>query len=96
MSSGGLVIVTGCSHAGICNIVEQARRVCGEDRVIDIIGGFHLLEPSREQLQRTLEYMESLCPAAVHACHCTDLASKIALSQVVDLREVGVGLSLDY
>jgi 7,8-dihydropterin-6-yl-methyl-4-(beta-D-ribofuranosyl)aminobenzene 5'-phosphate synthase len=96
VSSGGLIIVTGCSHAGICNIVKQARKVCGEERVIDIIGGFHLLEPSAEQLQGTLEYMESLSPASIHACHCTDLASKIALSQVVDLREVGVGLSLEY
>jgi 7,8-dihydropterin-6-yl-methyl-4-(beta-D-ribofuranosyl)aminobenzene 5'-phosphate synthase len=95
-SSGGLIIVTGCSHSGICNIVEQARKVCGEERVIDIVGGFHLLEPSPEQLQGTLEYMESLRPGSVHACHCTDLASKIALSQVVDLREVGVGLSLEY
>jgi 7,8-dihydropterin-6-yl-methyl-4-(beta-D-ribofuranosyl)aminobenzene 5'-phosphate synthase len=96
VSSGGLVIVTGCSHSGICNIVEQARKVCGRERVIDIIGGFHLLEPSPEQLQGTLEYMTSLSPGSVHACHCTDLSSKIALSQVVDLREVGVGLSLEY
>ena len=96
VSSGGLVIVTGCSHAGICNIVEQARKLCGEERVIDIIGGFHLLDPSTQQLRGTLEYMESLRPGSVHACHCTDLSSKIALSRVVDLREVGVGLSLEY
>ena len=41
-TSEGLVIITGCSHAGICNIVEQAQSVCGEQRVIDIIGGLHL------------------------------------------------------
>lgn len=95
-SSEGLVIITGCSHAGICNIVEYARKVCGEDRVVDIIGGFHLLNPSAEQLQGTLAYMESLRPGSVHACHCTDLNSKIALSNVVDLKEVGVGLTLEY
>ena len=95
-SSEGLVIITGCAHAGICNIVEYARKVCGEDSVIDIIGGFHLLNPSAEQLQGTLAYMESLRPGSVHACHCTDLNSKIALSNVVDLKEVGVGLTLEY
>jgi 7,8-dihydropterin-6-yl-methyl-4-(beta-D-ribofuranosyl)aminobenzene 5'-phosphate synthase len=95
-SPEGLVIITGCSHAGICNIVEQARRVCGDDRVVDIIGGFHLLDPPAEQLQGTIAYMESLRPASVHACHCTDLRSKIALSRVVNLEEVGIGLTLAY
>ena len=95
-SPDGLVIITGCSHAGICNIVENAKKVCGDDRVIDVIGGFHLLDPSEEQLQGTITYMKSLHPGSVHACHCTDLNSKIALLKVVDLEEVGVGLTLEY
>ena len=95
-SPEGLVIITGCSHAGICNIVEYARKVCCDDRVVDIVGGFHLLDPSAEQLQGTIKYMKSLRPSSVHACHCTDLNSKIALSRVVDLKEVGVGLTLEY
>ncbi len=92
----GLVIITGCSHAGICNVVEQARRVCGEDRVVDIVGGLHLLDPPAAQLEGTLQYLKVLAPGSVHACHCTDLKSKIALSRVVDLKEVGVGLALEY
>ncbi|MDN5340677.1 MAG: 7,8-dihydropterin-6-yl-methyl-4-(beta-D-ribofuranosyl)aminobenzene 5-phosphate synthase, partial [Euryarchaeota archaeon] len=52
----GLVIVTGCSHAGICSIVEQAREVCGDDRIADIIGGFHLLNAPPEQMQGILDY----------------------------------------
>jgi 7,8-dihydropterin-6-yl-methyl-4-(beta-D-ribofuranosyl)aminobenzene 5'-phosphate synthase len=92
----GLVIITGCSHAGICNIIEQARRVCGEDRVVDIVGGLHLLDPPAAQLEGTLEFLKALAPDSVHACHCTDLRSKIALSRVVSLEEVGVGLALGY
>jgi 7,8-dihydropterin-6-yl-methyl-4-(beta-D-ribofuranosyl)aminobenzene 5'-phosphate synthase len=95
-SSKGLVIITSCSHAGICNIVEYAKKICGDDRIVDIVGGFHLLNPPEEQLQGTLEFMKALQPTAVHACHCTDLNSKIALSQVVNLEEVGVGLTLEY
>jgi 7,8-dihydropterin-6-yl-methyl-4-(beta-D-ribofuranosyl)aminobenzene 5'-phosphate synthase len=95
-SPKGLVVITGCSHSGICNIVEQAKKLCEEESVIDIIGGLHLLYPSKEQLQGTLEYMENLNPKQVHACHCTDLNSKIALSKVVNLKEVGVGLVLEY
>jgi len=95
-SPKGLTIVTGCSHAGICNIIEYAKKVCGDDRVVDIIGGFHLLAPSYEQLQGTSEYMKELQPETVHAAHCTDLNSKIMLSRVVDIREVGVGVRLVY
>lgn len=92
----GLVIITGCAHAGICNIVEWAREVCGESRVVDILGGFHLLKPSERQLHGTLDYLAALGPRSLHACHCTDLGSKIALAQRLPLQEVGVGLKLEY
>ena len=95
-SAQGLVIITGCSHSGICNIIEQAKKLCKEDRVIDIVGGLHLLDPSKKQLQGTLEYLKKLNPKQTHPCHCTDLNSKIALSKVVNLKEVGVGLVLEY
>lgn len=95
-SPEGLIIITGCSHSGICNIVEYARKICVDDRVVDIIGGFHLLNPSKEQLQGTIEYMKSLNLSSVHTCHCTDLNSKIELSKVVNIKEVGVGLTLKY
>ncbi|MDP4093299.1 MAG: MBL fold metallo-hydrolase [Bacillota bacterium] len=95
-SDKGLVIITGCSHSGICNIVEYAKKICGEERIVDIIGGLHLLNPSEQQLKGTMEYMKRLKSETVHACHCTDLKSKIALSQVVNLVEVGVGLELEY
>jgi 7,8-dihydropterin-6-yl-methyl-4-(beta-D-ribofuranosyl)aminobenzene 5'-phosphate synthase len=95
-SEKGLVIITGCSHSGICNIVEYAKKVCNDDRVVDIVGGFHLLNPPSKQLYSTLEYMRSLKPNEVHACHCTDLYSKIQLSQVVNVKEIGVGTVLEY
>jgi 7,8-dihydropterin-6-yl-methyl-4-(beta-D-ribofuranosyl)aminobenzene 5'-phosphate synthase len=95
-STKGLVIITGCSHSGICNIIEQAKKVCNENRVIDVIGGFHLLNPEKKQLEGTLEYFKKLQPETLHACHCTDLNSKIALSKVSNIQEVGVGLTLNY
>jgi len=95
-SRDGLVIITGCSHAGICNIVEYGCQVCKENRVLDIIGGFHLLKTPPEQLQGTQEYLKKLNPASVHACHCTDQAAKIALAKVTNLQAVGVGMHLDY
>ncbi|WP_457552795.1 MBL fold metallo-hydrolase [Desulfobacula sp.] len=95
-TSNGLVIITGCSHAGICNIIEYAKKICKDDRILDVIGGFHLLSPSEHQLEGTISYFKNLDPKRVHACHCTDLSSKIALSRVVNIKEVGVGLCLQY
>lgn len=92
----GLVIITGCSHSGICNIVDYAKKVCNENKIFDIIGGFHLIQPSKEQLSGTLDYFEKLKASELHACHCVDLDSKIAISKVANLKEVGVGLSLNY
>ncbi|WP_320044753.1 MBL fold metallo-hydrolase [uncultured Desulfobacter sp.] len=95
-SDRGLVIITGCSHAGICNIVSHAQQVCGDERIADIIGGFHLLNPSTAQMTGTLDYFRHIKPLAIHACHCTDLDSKVALAGVAPLKEAGVGLSLHF
>ena len=64
------MIITGCSHSGICNIVEYARKVTGEARVLDIIGGFHLLDPSEQQLQGTIDY---LAQRKARECACLPL-----------------------
>ena len=40
----GIFVITGCSHSGICNIIEQAKRVCGDEKITGVIGGFHLFE----------------------------------------------------
>lgn len=95
-SKEGLVIITGCSHSGICNIIEQAKRICNEERVVDIIGGLHLLDPDKEQLEMTKSYIRQASLKELHACHCTDLYSKIALSEAARISEVGVGSVLEY
>jgi 7,8-dihydropterin-6-yl-methyl-4-(beta-D-ribofuranosyl)aminobenzene 5'-phosphate synthase len=95
-SSEGLVIITGCSHAGICNITEHARRVCDENRVGGIIGGLHLISPRTRRLEGTGEYLRTLQLPALHACHCTSLAAKIALAGYCPLQEVCVGMKYSW
>jgi 7,8-dihydropterin-6-yl-methyl-4-(beta-D-ribofuranosyl)aminobenzene 5'-phosphate synthase len=95
-SPDGLVIITGCAHAGICNTLAYADTICDEHRIADIIGGFHLIDTLETQMIETVRFLKQRRPSAVHACHCTDLAAKLALSRVVPLKEVGVGLTLSY
>ena len=54
------------------------------------------MNPPEERIRRTVEYLERLGLKALHACHCTDLTSKMRLSEVTPLKEVGVGLQLEY
>lgn len=95
-SEFGLVIITGCSHSGICNITEYAKKVCEESKVFDIVGGFHLLAPVDNQLLKTVKYLSDIDINQLHPCHCTDLQSKIELAQKLNVKEVGVGLELKY
>ena len=95
-SDSGIVIITGCSHAGICNITEYARDVCGENRVVDIIGGLHLLTPDPQRIQKTGEYLHDVGLRVLHACHCTSLASKIVQAGYCQIVEAGVGLKLEW
>ena len=96
ISPEGLVIVTGCSHSGICNIVHHARQVTGEDRVVDIIGGLHLQSPDGEQLTGTIDFLKTLNLTDLHACHCTDFYSRTALAADLPLRTTGCGMQLNY
>lgn len=92
----GLFIMTGCSHSGICNTVEYAKQICQDDRIAGIIGGFHLQKPAPELLQKTGAYFANNRVKALYPCHCTDLQSKIALAEYAAMKEVGVGLVIEY
>jgi 7,8-dihydropterin-6-yl-methyl-4-(beta-D-ribofuranosyl)aminobenzene 5'-phosphate synthase len=92
----GLVIITGCSHAGICNIIEYAKIVTGVSHVNSVIGGFHLLNADNKILDETGQYLGALSAETLYPCHCTDLAARIYLSRYVDIKEVGVGLTLNF
>lgn len=92
----GLVIITGCSHAGICNIVEYAKKVCQEDKIESIIGGMHLLETSESVMTKTIGFLKIQNLSEIRPCHCVDLSAKIALSQVAPIKEIGSGLKINF
>lgn len=70
----GLVVITGCAHAGIINIIKYAKELCGEDRIYCVIGGMHLTGGVFEQLiPRTIDELELLKPRFIIPCHCSGL-----------------------
>ena len=67
----GLVVLSGCAHAGIVNTVEYAKEISGNVKVLAIIGGFHLASASDDEIQQTIDHIKSLSPKLVVPSHCT-------------------------
>jgi len=76
----GLVIITGCSHAGIVNIVKQSKEITGIHELEGIIGGFHLVEATDQRIQRTVEELKKERPHWISAGHCTGFKAQVGLS----------------
>jgi 7,8-dihydropterin-6-yl-methyl-4-(beta-D-ribofuranosyl)aminobenzene 5'-phosphate synthase len=70
----GLVVITGCGHAGIINTLNYAKELAGENRIYAVIGGMHLsgglFEPT---IPRTIEELGKLKPRYAVPCHCSGL-----------------------
>ena len=77
----GLVILTGCGHSGIVNIVRHAQRLTGERKIAAIIGGFHLGGPLFAPLiPATVEALTACSPALIVPAHCTGFDAVRAIS----------------
>lgn len=92
----GLVILSGCAHAGICNTVEAAKTITGKSKVQDIVGGFHLLHPTEERMEKTVSYLSQLGLSHITPCHCTDFPSRCRIHQAVPVRPISSGSVLEY
>ncbi|MBQ6149137.1 MAG: MBL fold metallo-hydrolase [Oscillospiraceae bacterium] len=90
----GLFVISGCSHSGICNIIEYAKKVCGDNRISGVIGGFHLFR-NDERLKRTIGYFRDNGISELYPCHCVSLEAKIAIAEKLPIHEVGVGMRLE-
>ncbi len=67
----GLVVIVGCSHAGLINTLRYAQRLSGEPRIHAVIGGFHLTGASERRLQHTMDSLKDLDLDLIVPCHCT-------------------------
>lgn len=71
----GLVIVTGCCHAGFVNTCEHVRSLCPGVPLRAVIGGFHLGEAGSARLDSVCEYIRLHDIKTVVPCHCTGEAA---------------------
>jgi len=77
----GLLVLTGCGHAGAINIVRHAQRLTGVDRLCALIGGLHLGGPAFEAvIPPTVAALGRLGPSLVVPGHCTGWRAQHALA----------------
>jgi 7,8-dihydropterin-6-yl-methyl-4-(beta-D-ribofuranosyl)aminobenzene 5'-phosphate synthase len=91
----GRVVITGCAHPGIVNVVHHAKEMAGE-QIHLVLGGFHLGGASRGAIAGIVEDFQRLGVQRVAPCHCSgdDARRSFAETYGKDLIPAGVGSRL--
>jgi 7,8-dihydropterin-6-yl-methyl-4-(beta-D-ribofuranosyl)aminobenzene 5'-phosphate synthase len=80
----GLVVATGCGHAGVINILRQARSQTGIEQIYALLGGFHLSGALFEPIiPQTVEALQQIKPAVVVPAHCTGWRATQRIAQAM-------------
>lgn len=70
-TDAGLVVLTGCGHAGVINIIDHARKTVRPVRIHALIGGLHLFNATPETLQWTADKLREVGVDYFLGAHCT-------------------------
>lgn len=76
---GGSILVLGCGHAGLINILRHVQTVMGRPRILGIIGGMHLLHADEERINATLAVLDREQIPLLAPCHCTGIEATARL-----------------
>jgi len=90
-TSRGLVVLVGCSHPGVARLVEAAERETGARSVWLLLGGFHMLRQSEEQIQAQIQRLQQLGVEQVAPAHCTGERAKRLFRQAYGARYLPAG-----
>ena len=85
----GLVVLTGCSHPGIINIIKHAQQVSDIDKVYAFMGGLHI--SSASEGATVAEFMREIDVKLASPCHCTGINVRNAIAKIMGERYVRNG-----
>lgn len=89
----GLIVITGCSHPGIVNILKKARELFPEEKIYLVLGGFHLFQTGDSEIENIIISFKELGVQKVAPCHCSGDRTRELFKQEYgdDFIENGVG-----
>jgi 7,8-dihydropterin-6-yl-methyl-4-(beta-D-ribofuranosyl)aminobenzene 5'-phosphate synthase len=77
----GLVVLSGCAHAGIVNTVRHARKITGIRKIHAVMGGFHLIHAKPEIIRKTIADIRAMKPDFIAPAHCSGFEAVVAFSK---------------
>ena len=89
LKNKGLIVLVGCSHPGIINILKCAQKISGIDKIYAVIGGFHI--SSLGEGMRVGEFLRALDVRLVSPCHCTSKEAKQGIAKTLGERYIKNG-----
>lgn len=94
----GLIIISGCAHAGILNIIAHAIRMTGKNRIMAYIGGTHLMTASPSRVDKTIAVLKTYGLGQLIVAHCTGFRAAARLySELGDMVVKGeTGMSFEF
>lgn len=69
-SKKGLIIVVGCSHPGIKNIIQTAQKITGKQKLSALIGGLHLKKSNKKEIKDVISFLKKQNLEIIVPCHC--------------------------
>ncbi len=96
-SDKGTIIITGCAHAGIVNIIEKCREMLGNE-IYYVLGGFHLFETPEDEVQAIVRGCLDLNINYISPCHCTGETAINMFHKSFGTRfiDIGAGTEIDF
>ena len=88
-----LVIISGCAHSGICNMIDYAMEITGIRKINTVLGGFHLKHQST-QTKRTIKYLKDCRIPTLFPSHCTELPALSAFYDAFKINQLKSGMIL--
>lgn len=90
-----LVVVSGCSHSGICNICEHAKNVTGISGIRTVIGGFHLKQNDHQTIE-TIKYFKTNNIEKLYPSHCTEFPALAEFYKEFFTKQVKTGMIFNF
>ena len=94
----GLIVLTGCAHAGVVNTIKQSQKIVGEKPVRAVMGGFHLGFPTtpQENVGLTVDALKELDVQTIMPMHCSGNRTHAHLAHDENYVQPAVGTTLHF
>lgn len=94
----GIVILLGCSHKGVKNIIDEIKAEIGDRKIAAIIGGMHLKHSSSKELESLIDYFKKIEFEILAPMHCTGREAAVKFKQVFGnkVKLVSVGDQFEF